>query len=72
MHLRPGAFKRLVEMNRSRGTALVCHQTLRYGSHPEVGEALCRAYYDKFGDECAAISVFERLGGEFRAVTLPE
>lgn len=46
MSLAPGRVKDLVESNLEAASALVCHKTLPYGDHPEVGEALCRGFYD--------------------------
>lgn len=62
MHLAPG-----------RRAALICHQTLSYGDHPEIGEAVCRGYYDAYdayGDDVNAIRVMHRLGG-FHVVPTP-
>lgn len=62
MHLGPGRMQEVVRANLENGTALICHQTLAYGSHPEVGEAVCRGFYDAYGDEVNAIRVMHRLG----------
>ena len=43
MHLEPGRVRELVDDNLDADAALVCHKTLPYGDHPEVGEAICRA-----------------------------
>lgn len=63
MRLAPGRLADILDTNRERGTALICHQTLSYGDHPEVGEALCRGFYDAYGDTIAVIQVVNRLGG---------
>ena len=63
MHLRPGALADIIRRNRSQGTVLICHQTLSYGAHPELGEAVCRGYYDRYREESQVIQVIERLGG---------
>lgn len=70
MHLRPGRLRDLVAENHRRGTALICHETLSFGDHPEVGEALCRGFYDRYGPEINYIRVIERLGG-FAEVSIP-
>jgi hypothetical protein len=48
MHLQPGRLAELVDHNRREGAALVCHKTLPYGDHPEVGQAICRGYFDAY------------------------
>ena len=63
MYLRPGRMREVVMENRRRGTVLICHQTLSYGPHPEMGESVCRGYYDAYHDELQVIQVIERMGG---------
>jgi hypothetical protein len=46
MRLPPGRLKDLVDQNVTNQAALVCHQTLPYGPNPELGEAICRGYFD--------------------------
>lgn len=70
MHLRPGRLAALIQHNLTVGAALICHQTLSYGDHPEVGEAVCRGYYDAYGDDVNAIRVMHRLGG-FHVIPAP-
>lgn len=48
MSLQPGRMKDLVESNRELDTAFACHQTIY---RPDVDEAVCRGYFDAFGDE---------------------
>lgn len=55
MHLGPGRLAALVQHNLDAGAALICHQTLSYGSHPEVGEAVRRGFYDAYGDDVNSI-----------------
>jgi hypothetical protein len=70
MHLRPGRLAHLIQQNLNAGAALICHQTLSYGAHPEVGEAVCRGFYDAYGDDVNAIRVMHRLGG-FHVIPAP-
>jgi hypothetical protein len=63
MSLSPGRLADLVQGNLDNGAALICHQTLDYGDHPEFGEAVCRGFYDAYGDQCNSIRVMERIGG---------
>ena len=38
------------------GAALICHSTLSYGDHPEVGESVNRrCWYDHYQDRTTAI-----------------
>ncbi|MGH9059441.1 MAG: hypothetical protein ACRDZY_08025, partial [Acidimicrobiales bacterium] len=62
MSLSPGRQQEVVRANLATGTALICHRTLPYGSSPEVGEAVCRSFYDAFGDDVNVIRVMHRLG----------
>jgi hypothetical protein len=71
MGLRPGRLQALIRDNTGQGTmGLICHETLRYGQHPEQGEALCRWFYERFGHLVNGIRVMERLGG-FDEIELP-
>lgn len=60
MQLREGRLADVVDANRRAGVALVCHLTT-YGQAPELGEVLCRGYFDAYGDETASIQVLRRL-----------
>lgn len=46
MRLPPGRLKDIVDHNVAHEAALVCHETLAYGPKPELGEAICRGYFD--------------------------
>lgn len=70
MKLAPGRLSDLIQHNLDAGAALICHQTLSYGDHPEVGEAVCRGFYDAYGDDVNAIRVMHRLGG-FQEIPAP-
>jgi hypothetical protein len=65
MRLAPGRLAELVEHNLAVGAALICHDTLPYGARPEVGETVCRGWYDAYGPRTTSVQVFERLGGTF-------
>lgn len=60
MHLRPGRLADLIAANRHAGTALVCHLTT-HGQRPDLGEVLCRGYYDAYGDDTAVIQILRRM-----------
>lgn len=70
MHLGARRLADIIEQNRAKGTALICHSTLEYGQYPEVGRAVCRGYYDAYPDT-SVLQVVERLGG-FAEVRLPD
>lgn len=63
MHLNPGRLQDLVRQNLAADAALVCHQTLTYGDHPEFGAALCRGFFDSYGHYVNLIRIMGRLGG---------
>ena len=62
MSLAPGRLKDLIDSNVAGGAALICHQTT-YGQHPEIGETVCRGFYDAVGEGTNVIRVMNRLGG---------
>lgn len=70
MHLGPGRLTKIIRGNLDAGAALICHKTLSYGEHPEAGQAVCRGFYDAYGEQVAAIQVVNRLGG-FREIEPP-
>ncbi len=67
MKLRKGRLRELADPN----AHLTCHQTISYGSHPEIGETLCRGYYDTIGERNNYIRVMHRIGG-FKEVEPPK
>jgi hypothetical protein len=71
MHLKPGRVRDMVDESIAAGGAITCHKTLRYGEHPEFGEAMCRGFYDAVGDRTNIIRVVHRLGG-FAEVPPPD
>lgn len=62
MHLQPGRVRELTDGNLSAESALVCHKTLPYGDHPEVGEAICRGFYDGPGRGSPALQLAAAMG----------
>jgi hypothetical protein len=38
---------------------IVCHQTLTYGDHPDFGPAICRGFFDAFGDKSEALTLLQ-------------
>lgn len=66
MHLQPGRLKDLVDSNLASQSLLICHKTLDHGEHPEFGKAMCRGFWDGYGDQVAAKQVMDRMFGEGR------
>lgn len=64
MRLRSGRLADLIAENRARGTALVCHLTT-FGQRPELGEVLCRGFFDAYADEVTAVVVMRRLAAVY-------
>ncbi|QYN41168.1 hypothetical protein K1T35_48390 (plasmid) [Pseudonocardia sp. DSM 110487] len=72
MHLGGARIRAVINANRSAGALLTCHQTLSYGSHPEVGQAACRGFYDAYGDEVAGSRFAHAVMGGFDEIPAPE
>ena len=71
MHLNPGRVRNMVREALGQGCqGIICHQTLSYGDHPGLGGALCRWFYDHYGEQNNFIRVMWRLGG-FTEIDLP-
>lgn len=70
MKLRKGRLKELIQDNVRNGAALVCHETLPYGPHPEIGETYCRGFYDRVSTRSNFIRIMQRLGG-FKEIAPP-
>lgn len=70
MKLRAGRLADLLRTNRQNGTALICHKTT-YDQAPDLGEVVCRGFYDAYGESINVIRVMNRLGG-FEEVDPPE
>lgn len=63
MRLHRGRVAELVaHNNRAQGAVLTCHQTLRYGQHPELGRSACRGFVDAYPDTTSVL-LAEALGG---------
>jgi hypothetical protein len=60
MALAPGRLADLIESNRATGTALICHKTT-HGTHPEIGETVCRGWFDAYGDVTDSLVIVQRL-----------
>lgn len=73
MRLAPGRFAELVADNRATGSLLICHQTT-HGQAPELGEVMCRGYFDAYAEDSAVAQVMARLFGPdwFEVVAPPE
>lgn len=63
MRLRPGRLQEMVTTTLARGATITCHDTLTYGRHPRFGEAVCRGFYDSYGQQSQVVQTVERLGG---------
>jgi hypothetical protein len=73
MHLQPGRVRQMVNAaNREGSQGIICHQTLSYGDHREMGGALCRWYFDTYGHLNGFIRIISRIGKGFTEVDLPE
>lgn len=64
MRLGSARVREVIERNRAAGAALICHQTLPYGSHPEVGRTVCRGFWDAYAASTGSIQVMRRLFGD--------
>lgn len=72
MRLGAGRLRELVRGNLEAGTFLICHDTLSYGRFPEVGEAMCRGFWDAYRPQVYLGQVMDRLsGGEQWWVEVP-
>lgn len=63
MQLADGRLAEIVATNLNEGAALICHKTLPYGEHPEMGEAVCRGFWDAYGDRTRSIQTMRTLFG---------
>jgi hypothetical protein len=64
MDLRPGRLRQLIHENTGPDAhGLVCHETLSYGQHPELGHAFCRGFFDRFGHLSNYLRICMRFGG---------
>lgn len=71
MHLAPGRLAALVTANVAAGALLTCHQTLTYGTHPEIGGAACRGFLDAHGHRTAAGRFALAVMGGFDEIPAP-
>lgn len=62
MRLEDGRLADVVAQNRAAGAVLICHKTT-YGQAPDLGEVMCRGYFDAYGSEATTVQVMERLFG---------
>lgn len=60
MQLQPGRLRDMAESAVRGEGYITCHQTLKYGAHPDAGEALCRWFYDHYSTQFT--QVMTRLG----------
>jgi|HubBroStandDraft_2_1064218.scaffolds.fasta_scaffold1219154_2 hypothetical protein len=71
MDLKPGPVWQMVRRAVNSCGAIICHQTLSYGDHPEQGGAVCRWFYDTYGHLSGGVRVQARIGDGFREIELP-
>ena len=62
MQLADGRLADLIASNRATGSMLICHQTI-LGSHPEIGETMCRGFWDAYADSSNLVRVMVRIAG---------
>jgi hypothetical protein len=62
MSLAPGRLHDLVDQARTRGSFIICHETLPYADPPPgVKPAICRGFHDRY--DTAALQIVGRLWG---------
>ena len=61
MYLKEGRLADIVRSNLATGTALICHKTLPYGDHPEIGQTVCSGWFTRYGSRTASLQIVERL-----------
>jgi hypothetical protein len=62
MSLSPGRLRDLVDEARTRGSFIVCHETLPYADPPPgILPAICRGFHDRY--HTAALQIIGRLWG---------
>jgi Domain of unknown function (DUF4314) len=57
MHLGPERLRAVIAEALAAGTFVVCHDTLTYGDYPDYGPAICRGFYDAYGDRSPALTL---------------
>lgn len=62
MRLPPGRLGELIGDNRATGSLLTCHETT-YGQRPDLGEVMCRGFYDAYAEDSAVAQIMGRLFG---------
>lgn len=62
MHLNEGRLADMVKSNLAEDTGFACHQTLSYGEYEVPGEAICRGFYDAYGDEVTPLRLATAMG----------
>lgn len=55
MRLTPGRLRGMIDESRAAESAIICHKTLE----PEVGDAVCRGFFDRYPTQ--PLQVAERL-----------
>lgn len=60
MSLRPGRLRELVQS--AQNSYITCHKTT-FGQHPEIGETICRGFWDVVGERSQWIRLVYRFGG---------
>jgi hypothetical protein len=64
MYLGPARLSAFIREALENESYIVCHQTLTYGDHPDFGPAICRGFFDAFGNRSVALimlQVFDML-----------
>ncbi len=63
MRLNRGRVQDMVQGALQGGGYITCHSTLPYGDNPEYGGAVCRGFFDSYGELSQIIRISERLSG---------
>lgn len=50
MHLEPDRLQKMIHQALGNGDWIICHQTLSYGDNPDCGGAICRGFFDGYGN----------------------
>lgn len=60
MYLEPGKLQNMIRQALWNGDWIICHQTLSYGDHPDFGGAICRGFFDAYGNRSVLLLIADR------------
>lgn len=55
MYLGPEHLTAFIRGALEKESYIVCHQTLTYGDYPDFGPAICRGFFEAFGNRSSAL-----------------